>query len=525
MKKSYVPAILMMLAAASLGLGLPACSHKGHDHQHEHEHAGEDDYEDHEHEGHEGHTHDEVLTITDYGEVFEIFAEATPLSVGHDCDILAHFTFLESFKPLGAGKVTVTLTVGSKRVSDVCDGPKAPGTYSFELTPPAVGKATLTFRIETDGRTIVQNIGGLEVYSDVHEAHEAAKESEKHVSNTVAFTKEMSWKTDFRTSEAQIKPFGEAIHASGRIQPSAGDVRQIVARAAGTVTYAVKGLADGMAVSAGQTLFHINTDATADQSMKVRLREAESNYQTAKKTYERGKTLVEEGLMSHTELLKLQNTYENAEAAWHHLDSGVGKNGGCASPLTGLVTSLDVANGQYVEAGQALATVASNRDLTVRVDLPASKAKRIAGIESVSVRPLNGDGDYQASGRLVSIVSLGKGVSGGSNRVPLVLRMPNCAGFIPGEFVNVDLRTSGGLPALTVPAGSLIEQQGVWFVFVQVTPEKFEKRSVKPGRTDGVDTEIIYGLNEGERVVSRGAVMVKLAQGSGALDPHAGHMH
>ena len=64
-----------------------------------------------------------------------------------------------------------------------------------------------------------------------------------------------------------------------------------------------------------------------------------------------------------------------------------------------------------------------------------------------------------------------------------------------------------------------------FFVFVQLTPEFFEKRPVKTGATDGVRIEIKEGVTKGERVVSRGAILVKLAQASGALDPHAGHAH
>ncbi len=60
---------------------------------------------------------------------------------------------------------------------------------------------------------------------------------------------------------------------------------------------------------------------------------------------------------------------------------------------------------------------------------------------------------------------------------------------------------------------------------MQVTPELFEKREVKTGITDGIKTEILSGLSTHERIVTKGAFLVKLAQSSGALDPHAGHVH
>ena len=66
---------------------------------------------------------------------------------------------------------------------------------------------------------------------------------------------------------------------------------------------------------------------------------------------------------------------------------------------------------------------------------------------------------------------------------------------------------------------------GNTFVFVEVEPELYEKRLVTLGGNDGKRTVVTSGLKAGERVVTKGATMVKLAQGAGALDPHAGHVH
>ena len=55
--------------------------------------------------------------------------------------------------------------------------------------------------------------------------------------------------------------------------------------------------------------------------------------------------------------------------------------------------------------------------------------------------------------------------------------------------------------------------------------EDFEKREVKIGNTDGKYTQILKGVHKGEKVVSKGAVSLKLSQSAGALDPHAGHVH
>ena len=87
------------------------------------------------------------------------------------------------------------------------------------------------------------------------------------------------------------------------------------------------------------------------------------------------------------------------------------------------------------------------------------------------------------------------------------------------------MKTQGSTKALTIPNSALLEEQGFYFVFVQITPELFEKREVKIGGSDGLKTEIIKGISSSERIVTKGAVLIKLSQASGALDAHSGHVH
>ncbi|MEZ4997204.1 MAG: hypothetical protein R2758_06995 [Bacteroidales bacterium] len=60
---------------------------------------------------------------------------------------------------------------------------------------------------------------------------------------------------------------------------------------------------------------------------------------------------------------------------------------------------------------------------------------------------------------------------------------------------------------------------------MQVTPELFEKRLIQTGATDGIRTEVTGGLKDDERIVTKGAILIKLAQATGALDAHSGHVH
>jgi HlyD family secretion protein len=57
-----------------------------------------------------------------------------------------------------------------------------------------------------------------------------------------------------------------------------------------------------------------------------------------------------------------------------------------------------------------------------------------------------------------------------------------------------------GKNILRVPAGALFQRGGTWQTFVVVSG-KTRVKTIKVGRTNGLETEILDGLNDGERVV------------------------
>ena len=77
---------------------------------------------------------------------------------------------------------------------------------------------------------------------------------------------------------------------------------------------------------------------------------------------------------------------------------------------------------------------------------------------------------------------------------------------------------------LTVPVSALGEEQGGRYVFVQVSGESYSKRRVQTGSSDGRRVEVLSGLAEGERVVTRGTMLVKAASmETGEIEQ--GHSH
>ena len=77
---------------------------------------------------------------------------------------------------------------------------------------------------------------------------------------------------------------------------------------------------------------------------------------------------------------------------------------------------------------------------------------------------------------------------------------------------------------ISVPVSSLIEEQGVFSVFVKEDEEVFRKQVVSVGSGDGSRVEVLEGLHEGDEVVTKGAYNVRFASASAAIPGHT-HNH
>jgi len=238
------------------------------------------------------------------------------------------------------------------------------------------------------------------------------------------------------------------------------------------------------------------------------------------------KELAAGKIVSEKNFLQAKNEYDNAKALYDNLSRNFTSGGQTvSSPMNGFVKQVFIKNGQYIEAGQPIAAVSQNRRLILQANVQQKYAPILGTIVSATIRTLHDNKGYSLEQLNGKLLSFGKNANNNNFLIPLSLQIDNTGNFIPGSFVELYLKTMTNSNALTVPNIALMEEQGSYFVYVQINPELFEKREIKIGSTDGLRTEIISGINQSERIVSKGAILVKLSQTSGALDAHSGHNH
>lgn len=472
------------------------------------------------------HLHEENLQLTAYSDAFEVYAEAKPFVTGQESNVLAHFSFLKNFKPITEGRITISLIIGTQGIRQTLDKPLRKGIYEFFLTPLAAGVGKIVFDIETPDANSQIVINDVRVFGNLHDAQHHAASLITSGNNGAVFTKEQSWKLDFATETASLEPFGQVIRTVAQIMPTTSDQRIITARAGGLVSFHANEIVEGKIVSEGEQLLSVRSNDMADNNLSVRLIEATSEYNRAKTEYERKKDLAEDKIVSQSELLKAQTEYLNAQASYNNLKLNFNSgNQTISSPIRGYISRVLVTNGQYVDSGQPLVVVSSNNELLIKAELQPKYLPFLSSIVSATFVNTGSNVRYTLEELDGKLISYGQSSDLENPLIPLYFKVKNGVGLISGSFIDVFIKTQTSSLAITVSNEAIIEEMGNYFVYIQITPEFFEKRMISKGATDGLRTEILDGVSVKERYVSKGAILVKLAQASGALDAHSGHVH
>ena len=358
-----------------------------------------------------------------------------------------------------------------------------------------------------------------------HEESLHSEQNQDHAHNHgegIAFTKQQAEAAGLVVEVVEEAPFSGVIKTAGHIQAPQGAEAVVVATSAGVLYYTNPSIVEGISVEADKPLAGITAKKLQDGDPLVKARLA---YETAQAEYERAQRLVGDKIISVKEYEQIRLRYETAKTTYEGQAAGMTERGASvASPIAGYVKQVLVPNGSYVEVGQPVAVVTQIRRLQLRAEVAERDYAQLSKVSAAHFIPSYTDKLYKTSELNGRLVAYGKAASDvASHYIPVTFEFDNVGDIIPGSYAEVYLLTSPEEGVVSIPVAALTEEQGLYFVYVQVCAEEYEKRSVHPGRRNGERVEILHGLHHGERVVTHGAYHVKLASMSTAI-PH-GHSH
>ncbi len=355
-------------------------------------------------------------------------------------------------------------------------------------------------------------------HNDHHHEEESAHEAH---SDEIVLTPEKAKAAGVGTETVAPALFRYVIPAGGQLLTAQGEEATVVASTAGVVSF-TRPLTDGTAVQKGAALLSVSAQNIQDGDPVGRARIA---YLTAKDEYERAARLAEKQIVTKKELNRLKEEFENARIAYEALRPNRSGNGvQIQSPITGFVKSCLVKEGDFVTVGQALLSVTQTKRLTLRAEVSERYYAQLSGITSANFRTSYDGQTYSLDKLKGRLLSRGKAAGEGSYYIPVSFEFDNCGQMIPGSYVECFLLSAEKPNVISIPNSALTEEQGVYFVYLQIDEEGYRKQEVKLGMTDGERTEITAGLNPGDKVVTQGAIHVKLASASAAIPAHT-HNH
>ncbi|WP_423455933.1 efflux RND transporter periplasmic adaptor subunit [Ottowia sp. VDI28] len=292
-----------------------------------------------------------------------------------------------------------------------------------------------------------------------------------------------------------------AFHGVGELEA----IRQVelASETAGRVTRIA--FVSGQRVAKGDVLVQINDapELAEQQRLEAQLRRAET-------VLARTRQLQEEKVATREELDNAQASYDMASSELRRIKAVIAQKA-VRAPFHGAAGIRRVHEGQYLQAGDAIASLVDASTLNVNFSLTEQAVSHLRVDQPVDVRV-----DAWPEKVFKAKVAAIDPMIGKSRTVQVQAHLSNAGGALKaGMFAAIQVRPQTPSPVLTVPETAVTYTAYGQTVFVAQKSEQdaltVKRVSVKTGERWQGRVEIESGLKEGEKVVVSG--QIKLSDG------------
>jgi RND family efflux transporter MFP subunit len=174
------------------------------------------------------------------------------------------------------------------------------------------------------------------------------------------------------------------------------------------------------------------------------------------------------------------------------------------SPVSGIVTKRNIAEGQYVREGDVLYTIADLGTVWIEADIFESDVPLIRQGIAATVSLPSTTTTYRGT-----ISFLKPSVDPQTRTMTARIEVPNPQMRLrPGMFVNVSIRAMLGTNVLSVPRTAVLDTGKEKVVYVAKDNGVFEKRVIDAAVVGDENYAVTKGVEAGERVVTRGNFLI-----------------
>ncbi len=294
----------------------------------------------------------------------------------------------------------------------------------------------------------------------------------------------------------------------------------------------VSGIVDAISVEPGQIIkegdliarIRLVPDMVSLSNARNRVTRAEISFQSAKKDYDRNRALIADSLISQATLQQFETVFEDSRAELQGaqdnlelIEKGITRSAGAASntlvrsTISGMVLEVPVEIGHSViEAnnfndGTTLATIADMGDMIFqgRVDESEVGKLRPGMTLLLTIGAIEG---HQLEAVLERIAPKGVEQDGAIQFEIRASVKPKEGVLIRANYsANADIVLDRRDNVLAINESLLQFEKDQKFVEVETAPQRFERREIQTGLSDGIQIEVVSGLAESDKVKAQAA--------------------
>ena len=359
-------------------------------------------------------------------------------------------------------------------------------------------------------------------HTDSHhkDPHDNEHQNANHHTDNIHFTKEQAHAAGVTTETVIPDTFRYVIKTSGKIISSQSDETTISSTSGGIVSFSRNTLVPGSEITKGETIATISAQTLPQGDPAAA---ANIEYEYALKEFERASSLVKDQIISEKDFELARLRYENAKMANQAQSSNYSEEGiRVISSQNGFLKNILVGQGDYVSVGQPIAIVTQNRRIQLRAEVAESHFKNIPLINDANFKMAYDDKLLNVSQLNGKLLTYGRSTGDDSFFIPITFEFDNTVNIILGSFAEVYLLSTPQMDVISIPLTSVSEEQGLYFVYLQIDNEHYSKQEVVVGQNDGNRVQILSGINENDVVVTDGVLQIKLAATSTIIpDSHS----
>ena len=342
-----------------------------------------------------------------------------------------------------------------------------------------------------------------------------------------------------KTAAVAETPFGETVTANGTL--AAYDQTTVSVKVPGRVRVIAVDL--GSVVTQGQIIAHVDsvdyslrvqqaeaslaqararlglppdgTDDRVDPEQTATVRQARAVLDEARFNRDRAEQLVRQGIIAKAEFDSATASFKVAEGryqdAYEEIRNRQGilaqrrselalarqqlKDTAVVAPINGIVQEKRTSVGEFLAAGAPVVNIVRMDPLRLRAQIPERESQAVRTGQPVRVT-VEGDTNVYVG----QIMRLSPVIEEQNRMLVVEADVRNNGKLRPGSFAHAEIVTNDAKMAVTVPNSAIVTFAGIEKV-ITVQDGKALEKPITTGRRNAEFTEIVAGINVGEKVI------------------------